>query len=96
MRLLEMCVIVMILGVLGALLVPGSSFDLTHRFLPTATDSRDEFSSVAGEYYQGAARGRYFHLSILADGRYSFIWSEPLESGWEVIVARVVGEDKHP
>jgi hypothetical protein len=69
MRLLEVCVIVMILAVLGALLVPGSDSDLTHRFPPTATDSRDDFSGVAGEYYQGAARGRYFHLSILADGR---------------------------
>ena len=75
MRLLEVCVIVMILGVLGALLVPGSDFDLTHRFPLPATNSRDDFSSIAGEYYQGEARGRYLRLSILADGRYSFIWS---------------------
>ena len=75
MRLHEVYVIAMIIAVLGALLIPGSDFDLTHRFPPTAIVSRDDFSSIAGEYYQGAARGRYLHLSILADGRYSFIWS---------------------
>jgi hypothetical protein len=72
---LEVCVLVMIIGVLGALLFPAGDHDLTHRFPPTVAGSGNDFWNIAGEYYQGAARGRYLRLSILADGRYSFIWS---------------------
>jgi hypothetical protein len=75
MSLVELCVILVILGVWLALLIPAGDFDLTHRFPPTVSSSGDDLSNIAGEYYQGTIRGRSLRLSILPDGRYSFIWS---------------------
>lgn len=82
-------------GLLAVLaLPPVGDWDFAHRFPPPAPNSGDGLADVAGEYRQGDSRARNWRLSILADGRYSFIWSGCLgvyhrESGF----ASRVGED---
>jgi hypothetical protein len=75
LSLLDVCAILMVLGLLAGLLMPGSDFDLTHRYPPTAAHPENNLADLAGEYRQGARLGRSISLSILPDGRYSFIWS---------------------
>lgn len=68
------CVCAMVIGgVSGTLMAP--DYDRNHRFPPQVSLSVDDLSSLAGEYHQGARLGMSLSLSILHDGRYSFIWS---------------------
>ena len=75
LRLVEIAVIVSMVGVLVALALPSGDWDYTHQFPSPGPNSGNGFADVAGEYHQGARRGRIWTLSILPDGRYSFIWS---------------------
>ena len=71
----EVSVLVTIVLVLVCLLLPGGDFDFTHRYPTPRPDARLRFAAFAGEYMQGAVRGKLWALSILPDGRYSFRWS---------------------
>jgi hypothetical protein len=73
--LIDMLVLVMIAGVLAGLLLPSQDFDSTHRYPPAAHPIRVDpgLTLVAGEYYMGNGRGTSMSLSILPDGRYSFV-----------------------
>jgi len=71
----EGIVIVMILVVLAGLVLPCGDQDTTHRYPEPVPNAGNGFAAVAGEYDQGASRGRYWRLSLLSDGRYSFVWS---------------------
>jgi hypothetical protein len=71
---IEIIVVTMIVGVLVGLALPSGDSDYTHRFPPPGPNPGNGFANVAGEYFQGI-RGRHWRLSILPDGRYSFIWS---------------------
>lgn len=63
-------------GVLAALATPPvGDHDFAHRFPPPGPHLGDGLADVAGEYRQGSSPARNWRLSILADGRYSFIWS---------------------
>ncbi len=75
LSLLDVCVIMIIIGVWAALLLPANDFDRRHRYPPQASLPGDNLADIAGEYYKGASRGMSLSLSILPDGRYSFIWS---------------------
>lgn len=91
--LVEVLVIAATLGVLVGLAMPSGYGDRTHRFPKAGASVGSGLAAVAGEYHQGARLGRYWDLSLLADGRYSFIWSSctgvvERESGW----VRRVGE----
>jgi hypothetical protein len=86
--------LVLIAEVLAILSTPAGDWDYAHRFPPSSPNASSEFAAVAGEYYQGARRGRSWALCILPDGRYSFRWSGCLgvyhrESGY---VNRVGGD----
>jgi hypothetical protein len=71
----EFCVIVSTIGVLAGLLLPGLDQDRTHRY-PTATvNSGSNLAELAGEYVIEGPHGGGPHLSILADGRYSYFIS---------------------
>lgn len=72
---IEALVIAAIVGVLIALALPSGDWDFSHRFPPPSPKLEDDFTDVAGEYRQGATRGRTWRLKILPDGRYSFLWS---------------------
>jgi len=74
LSLIEFLVVMMIVGVLVSLALPSGDSDYTHRFPPPGPNPGSSFATVAGEYFQGV-RGRHWRLSILPDGRYSFIWS---------------------
>lgn len=71
---LEWAVIVSLVGVLCALLLPTNDYDNSHRFPPVNSRAGSAFANIAGDYHQGAVLGRSLSLSILADGRYSFVW----------------------
>ncbi len=71
--LLESLIIIAIIGVLIAMLLPCSDQDVSPRY-PAAVVPGVDLARVAGDYYQGEVRGRNWYLSILADGRYSFVW----------------------
>jgi len=73
--LVDVCVIMMVIGLLAGLLMPGSDFDLKHRFPPTASHPSEDIPSIAGDYYYGDGRGTNLRLSIIPDGRYSLIRS---------------------
>lgn len=93
-RLVEVGVAVVIVGVLCGLVLPSGDWDFSHRFPPAVPNVGNGFADVAGEYHQGASRGRNWRLSLLQDGRYSFVWSGCLgvyhrESGF----LRRVGDD---
>jgi len=72
--LLDILAITMIVGVLIGLLLPGNDYDATHRY-PASAVAGINLSKVAGDYYRGNGRGMNWSLSILPDGRYSFVWS---------------------
>ncbi|MGE3822186.1 MAG: hypothetical protein AB7I30_22460 [Isosphaeraceae bacterium] len=72
---IEIVVIVAFGGVFVGLALPSGDWDYTHRFPSPGPNSGNGFAAVAGEYLQGARLGRSWALSILPDGRYSFIWS---------------------
>src|SRR4051812_19230712 len=75
LSLLDVCVIAMVLGLLASLLMPATDFDLTHRYPPMDAHAEPNLVQIAGEYHRGARLGLHLSLFILADGRYSFIWS---------------------
>jgi hypothetical protein len=70
-NLIEVLVMVAIVAVLVAILQPGSDFDTTPRY-PSSAVAGVDLSRVAGDYYQGNGRRNWF-LSVLPDGRYSFV-----------------------
>ncbi|MFO0888761.1 MAG: hypothetical protein U0790_06390 [Isosphaeraceae bacterium] len=72
---IELLVIVAIIGVLIALFLPAGDFDREHRYPAEAPSRGIPLTSVAGEYYFGDGRGTNRSLSILQDGRYSFVSS---------------------
>ncbi len=73
---LEAIVVAMIVGVLIALLLPGSDFDFAHRYSPPDPNAGSGFAALAAEYRLGQPRGgRGWCLSILPDGRYSIVSS---------------------
>ena len=73
---LEAIVVVIIVAVLAALLYPTGDNDLSHRYSVLPSNAGVGFASLAGEYRLGVYRGgRGWCLSILADGRYSLMWS---------------------
>jgi prepilin-type N-terminal cleavage/methylation domain-containing protein len=73
--LIEILVVVSIGGVLVGLLLPTGDRDSTHRYLSPDPNSGAGYIEIAGEYYQGWGRGTNRRLSILPDGRYSFVSS---------------------
>ncbi|APW61578.1 hypothetical protein [Paludisphaera borealis] len=76
LSLTEGVVIAAIVWVLFCLMLPtGADYDLAHRYPAPVAGVGNDFAGVAGEYDQGASRGRNWRLSILPDGRYSFVWS---------------------
>lgn len=84
---IEVIVLVMIVGFLAGLLLPAGDWDFTPRYPPPSPIPGTRFSAVAGDYSQGLARGLNWSLSLLHDGRYSFVWSGCTgiygrESGW--------------
>ena len=64
-----------IIGVLAGLMMPAGDFDMEHRYPPPASRHRPGLAGVAGEYYLGDGLGTSLSLSILPDGRYSFVSS---------------------
>ena len=72
---LEILTVTSIIGVLLGLTLSSGNMDRTHRFPPPGPGAVKAFADVAGEYHQGARLGQSWALSILPDGRYSFIWS---------------------
>ena len=72
---IELLVILSIAGALAGLLSSGGDFDMKHRYPPPASRLVPDLSGVGGEYYQGYGRGINLRLSILPDGRYSFVSS---------------------
>jgi hypothetical protein len=75
LSLIEILVVVSITGVLVGLMLPAGNGDRQHRYPPPSPNATESLASVAGDYYQGDGLGLNWELSILADGRYSFIWS---------------------
>jgi len=73
--LIEIATIAAIVGVLICLLIPTGDHDFAHRYPPPVPIAGNGFAAVAGESYQGDGRGWNLRLSILPDGRYSFVWS---------------------
>jgi len=72
---IELLVLLSVFGALIGLLIPASDFDLKHRYPPPVSRSVTGLVGVAGEYYLGDGRGTNLRLSILPDGRYSFVSS---------------------
>jgi hypothetical protein len=79
---IEWMVIVSTVGVLIALLLPavdnhkwGRRYDREHRYPVEAPSRGLPLTTLAGEYYRGTGRGWNDSLSILEDGRYSFVSS---------------------
>ncbi len=73
---IEWLVIVSTVGVLIGLLLPAvGDHDWTHRYPDVAPSRGLPLTSLAGEYYRGNGRGTKASLSILEDGRYSFVLS---------------------
>jgi hypothetical protein len=73
-NLIEILVVLAIVGVLVALLLPDPDQDRSHRY-PLKVVAGANLAKVAGNYYWNNGRGRTWNLSILPDGRYSFVWS---------------------
>ena len=79
LSLLEVCMIVVTIGVLVAILAPALTskqwdFDQTHRFPPAiARPGRANWDAIAGDYVLWGYHGPRSKLSILSDGRYSLI-----------------------
>src|SRR4051794_28896914 len=74
LSLIDLGILVSIFGVLAALMMPTPDFDLTHRYPPATSNAVTNLAGVDGEYYMGNGRGMNLRLSILPDGRYSFVW----------------------
>ena len=72
---IEVLVIPSVVGVIVALLMPAGDRDLKHRYPPPASRSIPGPAGFAGNYQQGDGRGTNLRLSILPDGRYSFVSS---------------------
>jgi hypothetical protein len=77
---IELLAILSIIGLLvglsmPALLLPVGDFDLKHRYPPPASRHAPGPTGIAGEYYLGDGLGTNLRLSILPDGRYSFVSS---------------------
>jgi hypothetical protein len=73
LSLIDVLVLVVIIGMLAGLLIPGQDFDRTHRY-PPARAKADVGAALAefdGVYHQRAPRSLGWELSILPDGRYS-------------------------
>jgi hypothetical protein len=73
LSLIDLGIIVLTFGVLPALMMRTADFDLTHRYPPAGPDPGANLAGVDGEYYLGNGRGMNSRLSILRDGRYSFV-----------------------
>src|SRR5260370_129698 len=73
--LIDLCVIVVTVGMLSLLLLPPGDFAFTHPYPPAESPPGNVLTNDAGEYHQGATRGMHLDLSILPDSRYSLIWS---------------------
>lgn len=73
--LIALSIIVMIVGALTGLLLPSADHDFTHHYPPASSRRGNELAGVAGEYYLGNGRGTNLRLSVLPDGRYSFVSS---------------------
>jgi len=76
--LLDVCVIVMVMGVLAGLptsvLVSSIDFDMTHRYPPaTSNPGGTNLESIAGDCYWGDGLGIRKNLSILINARDSLI-----------------------
>ena len=74
LNVIELLVIFAIVGVLVALLIPSGDHDSSHRYPPAIPNTGGNPANIAGEYHQGASIGKSLSLSILPDGRYSFVW----------------------
>jgi len=76
---IDLIVTLITVCVLGSLIAIESSnldFDRTHRYPPVRSGSEaTDVAALAGEYYRGDGRGFRHQISILPDGRYSFIAS---------------------
>jgi hypothetical protein len=71
--LITVCVFATLIGMIGS---SKSDFDMTHRYLPVRSGSEaTDVAGLAGEYYRSVGLGFRYLLSILPDGRYSFIES---------------------
>ncbi len=71
LRLLELCTVALVAGVVAALFLPARDRDLTHHYSPATAGAQSGFGAIAGEYLKEHKYGAQ-RLSILADGRYSF------------------------
>jgi hypothetical protein len=77
--LLDLCIVLIIIGILVALLAP--SLIMKDRdyspVLPPKSERaiEPEIANIAGEYYQGDGLGMNWSLELTKDGRYSFVWS---------------------
>jgi hypothetical protein len=77
LSLAEVLVLIGCLSILGGLCLPTRDFDISPRFallLPAPLVTSEPFKDIAGEYYLGDGLGVNQYLSILPDGRYSFVW----------------------
>jgi hypothetical protein len=72
---IDLIVLVPIGCVLIALMMPIGDFDFAHRYPPAASQPAIDLAGNDGEYYLGNGRGMNLRLSILPDGRYSFVSS---------------------
>jgi hypothetical protein len=72
---IELLVVVSIIGALAGLMMPAGDFDREHRYPSPASRHLPGPAGVAGEYYLGNGRGTNHSLSVLSDGRYSFVSS---------------------
>jgi hypothetical protein len=71
----DLLVILAMVGFSAGLLTSGGDFDKTHRYPPPGSRPSPGMAGVAGEYYLGNGLGTNLRLSILPDGRYSFVSS---------------------
>jgi hypothetical protein len=75
LSLVELGLIVGMFGVLAALMLPSHDYDHAHRYPSATSGSGTNLADVDGEYFMGDGLGMNLRLSILPDGRYSFVSS---------------------